>query len=296
MRRAVLAGVDGSPGSLAAARWAAWEAERRGVGLSLLHAAPVLRDPAVPAPALNTLHEVGELMLQRVAACLRDRHPRIEIQSEQVDRACTAALLAGAEAAELLVVGTRGSGGFDGLAVGSTALSVAAGAAVCPVVLVPRPSDTGGEQASTWSDHGQVVVGFHPPCAGAETVEFAFLAAEARGGSLLAVQAWALPADSVSARTPFVAEEDRAEWEDQELFGLSEALRAWSEKYPQVDVTADVVLLHPAQALLNASRTAALLVVGSRTDPEASEGRLGPVTHAVLHHARCPVAVVPYSA
>ncbi|MFF6881484.1 MULTISPECIES: universal stress protein [unclassified Streptomyces] len=54
------------------------------------------------------------------------------------------------------------------------------------------------------------------------------------------------------------------------------------------------MLLHPAEALLNASRNADLLVVGRRTEPTAAEGRLGPVTHAVLHHARCPVAVVPH--
>ena len=53
--------------------------------------------------------------------------------------------------------------------------------------------------------------------------------------------------------------------------------------------------LHPAEALLNASRRADLLVVGRHTDPRAAEGRLGPVTHAVLHHARCPVAVVPHT-
>ncbi|WP_260326292.1 universal stress protein [Streptomyces sp. TLI_185] len=57
----------------------------------------------------------------------------------------------------------------------------------------------------------------------------------------------------------------------------------------------DVVLLHPAQALLNASRGAERLVVGRRTDSRASEGRLGPVADAVLHHCRCPVAVVPHT-
>ncbi|MEU5591806.1 universal stress protein [Streptomyces sp. NPDC020298] len=47
--------------------------------------------------------------------------------------------------------------------------------------------------------------------------------------------------------------------------------------------------------MVNASRRGDLLVVGSRTDPHAAEGRLGPVTHAVLHHTCCPVAVVPHA-
>jgi nucleotide-binding universal stress UspA family protein len=109
------------------------------------------------------------------------------------------------------------------------------------------------------------------------------------------VQAWAFPAEAVSPRTLVVTEEDRATWEDQEVLRLSDALRGWREKYPQVTVRMDVVLLHPAEALLNASRAADLLVVGRRTDPQMTEGRLGPVTHAVLHHARCPVAVVPHA-
>jgi nucleotide-binding universal stress UspA family protein len=91
-----------------------------------------------------------------------------------------------------------------------------------------------------------------------------------------------------------VTEEDRATWEDQEVLELSDALRPWQEKYPRVSAATDLMLLHPAEALLNASRNADLLVVGRRTEPTAAEGRLGPVTHAVLHHARCPVAVVPH--
>jgi nucleotide-binding universal stress UspA family protein len=92
-----------------------------------------------------------------------------------------------------------------------------------------------------------------------------------------------------------VTEEDRATWEDQEVLLLSDALRAWREKYPEVAVQPDVLLLHPAMALLTASWHADLLVIGRRTDPQASEGRLGPVAHAVLHHARCPVAIVPHA-
>jgi nucleotide-binding universal stress UspA family protein len=80
------------------------------------------------------------------------------------------------------------------------------------------------------------------------------------------------------------------------VLGLSDALRPWQEKYPRVAVATDLMLLHAAEALLNASRGADLLVVGRRTDPRAAEGRLGPVAHAVLHHARCPVAVAPHGA
>ncbi len=293
MSHSVLAGVDGSPCSLAAADWAAREAKLRGVALRLVHVCPALPDSVVPAPALTACHGAGELMLQRALTDLGDRYPDTEIRGEQVDGAPAAALLAAAEGSGLIVVGTRGSGGFDGLAVGSAALGVAA-AAACPFVLVPeRPDSLHGETTSRTSGVGRVVVGFDARRPAA-AVEFAFSAAEVRGALLRVVRAWSLPAESMASRTPFVTEEDRATWEDREVLELSDAVRAWQEKFPRVTVGTDVVLLHPAQALLNASRGADLLVVGSRTDPRKAGCRLGPVAHAVLHHARCPVAVVPH--
>ena len=295
MSHPVLAGIDGSERSSAAADWAAREAALRGVPLRLFHAFPRLPGPAtVPGPALDTLHRMGAQMLERVVADLGDRYPDIEVRGEQADDAPAAALLVAARAAGLLVVGTRGTGGFDGLAVGSVALRMAA-AAPCPVVLVPQRPGAFGEGVYAARGAARVVVGFDAHRPVGEVADFAFSAAAARGALLRVVQAWAFPAEAVSPRTLVVTGEDRATWEDQEVLQLSDALRVWQEKYPRVTVRTDVVLLHPAEGLLNASGDAALLVVGRRTDPQAAEGRLGPATHAVLHHARCPVAVVPHA-
>lgn len=294
MSHPVVAGIDGSAHSSVAADWAAREAALRGVQLLLIHASPALPGTAVPLPALHRLRRVGEQMLQQTVADLTDRYPDLEVRSEQADDAPASALLAAARTAGILVVGTRGAGGFDGLAVGSVALRMAM-AAPCPVVLVPQQhAGALGEGTSAARGAAQAVVGFDAHHPVGETADFAFSAAEARGAGLHVVQAWAFPADSVSPRTLTVTEEDRATWEDQEVLQLSDAVRAWLEKYPRVTVRLDVVLLHPAEALLNASRGRALLVVGRRTDPQAAEGRLGPITHAVVHHARCPVAVVPH--
>ncbi|GGT00863.1 universal stress protein [Streptomyces chromofuscus] len=288
MSHSVLAGVDGSERSSAAADWAAREAALRGVPLRLCHASSPL-----PGTAGDTLRHVGARKLQRVVAELGERYPDLEVRGEQADDAPDSALLAAARDAGLLVIGTRGTGGFDGLAVGSVALRVAA-AAPCPVVLVPQPSGTFGEGTRLARAMSQVVAGFDAHHPVSEVADFAFSVAAAHTAHLRVVQAWALPAESVSPRTLVVTAEDRATWEDQEVLQLSDALRAWQEKYPRVTVRTDVVLLHPAEALLNTSRSADLLVVGRRADPSAAEGRLGPVTHAVLHHARCPVAVVPH--
>ncbi|MFH9705889.1 universal stress protein [Streptomyces luteogriseus] len=293
MRLPVLVGIDGSERAAAAADRAAWEAVLRGVPLRLLHASPRLPGAVVPGAALDRLRDIGAQLLQRTVAHLAGRYPDLPVESVQADDAPAVALVAAARDAGLLVAGMRGTGGFDGLAVGSVALRAAA-AAPCPVVLVPHHSGTFAEKDPAGYGTGQVVLGFDAHRPVGEVADFAFSAADAHTARLHVVQAWAFPAESVSSRILVVTEEDRAGWEDQEVLRLSDVLRPWQEKYPGLTVAGDLMLLHPAEALLNASRSADLLVVGRRAEPRASEGRLGPVAHAVLHHARCPVAVVPH--
>ncbi|MFF7721107.1 universal stress protein [Streptomyces luteogriseus] len=293
MRLPVLVGIDGSERAAAAADRAAWEAVLRGVPLRLLHASPRLPGAVVPDSALDRLRDIGAQLLQRTVADLVGRHPDLRVESVQADDAPAVALVAAARDAGLLVAGMRGTGGFEGLAVGSVALRAAA-AAPCPVVLVPHRPGTFAEGGPAAHSGGQVVLGFDAHRPVGEAADFAFSAADAHAARLHVVQAWAFPAESVSSRILVVTEEDRASWEDQEVLRLSDVLRPWQEKYPGVTVAGDLMLLHPAEALLNASRSADLLVVGRRADPRAAEGRLGPVAHAVLHHARCPVAVVPH--
>ena len=293
MRLPVLVGVDGSERAAAAADRAAREAVLRGVPLRLLHASPSLPGAVVPGPALDRLRDIGAQLLQRTVADLAGRYPDLRVESVQADDAPAVALAAAARDAGLLVAGMRGTGGFEGLAVGSVALRVAA-TAPCPVVLVPHRPGAFAEGGPAAHSTGPVVLGFDAHRPAGEVADFAFSAADAHAARLHVVQAWALPAESVSSRILVVTEEDRASWEDQEVLRLADVLRPWQEKYPGVTVAGDLMLLHPAEALLNASRSADLLVVGRRAEPRGAEGRLGPVAHAVLHHARCPVAVVPH--
>lgn len=137
MSRPVLAGIDGSAHSSVAADWAAREAALRGVQLRLIQASPPLPGAAVPLPAVDRLRRMGEQMLRQTVADLSDRYPDLAVRSEQADDAPASALLAAARTAGVLVVGTRGAGGFDGLVVGSVALRMAM-AAPCPIVLVPQ--------------------------------------------------------------------------------------------------------------------------------------------------------------
>ncbi|WP_246005527.1 universal stress protein [[Actinomadura] parvosata] len=74
--------------------------------------------------------------------------------------------------------------------------------------------------------------------------------------------------------------------------GAGSRLALWREKYPQVEIVESRVHRHPVPALAEASRTAGLLVVGSRGLTGFTSAVLGSVSHAILHRARCPVAVL----
>ncbi|WKV70721.1 universal stress protein [Streptomyces sp. PCS3-D2] len=75
---------------------------------------------------------------------------------------------------------------------------------------------------------------------------------------------------------------------------LTDVLRSWRGMFPQVEVKEQCMVGRPAGHLVEASEDASLLVVGRRIRRAAVGAHIGPVTHAVLHHARTPVAVVPH--
>ncbi|MFG2309222.1 universal stress protein [Streptomyces sp. NPDC048566] len=134
---------------------------------------------------------------------------------------------------------------------------------------------------------GPVVLGIDArrPCDAA--TRLAFAAARRRGVVLHAVHAWRPPASALRALPFGVPEEDRGAWEDQEEQLLADALRPWRTVYPDVAVYPDVRLQSPQVALVHASETAGLVVVGcSGTSP-------GEAFRHLLRHARCPVTVVP---
>ncbi|MCL6735971.1 universal stress protein [Streptomyces neyagawaensis] len=151
-----------------------------------------------------------------------------------------------------------------------------------PVARNPAGHGTGGGRRA-----GEVVLGMDARDAVAGAVDFAFHCARARGVRLRVVHAWALPASA--AEWPFaVPERDRATWEDHEVQVLADALRPWRERYPDVRVLEDVVLLSPVQALTHHASGAGIVVVGS--EPGA---RSRATVRALLDEAVCPVAVVP---
>lgn len=125
-----------------------------------------------------------------------------------------------------------------------------------------------------------------------DLLEFAFTTAAARGAPLQAVHSRAVP---LHAYTPWGVDHAVTHEARQEArHDLDQALSPWHEKFPGVAVTDTVLLDSPARAVVTAAKGAGLLIVGRRRHHRTLAPRLGPVVHAAVHHARCPVAVVPH--
>ncbi|GAA1899235.1 universal stress protein [Streptantibioticus ferralitis] len=292
MARPLTVGLNGSAESTAAAHWAAREAQLRGLPLRLMYAWEWLPSHQDRAPDTGARQSWPERILNDAATDIESRYPGLPVSVGEIENLPVKALVAAALESELLVLGSRGVGGVHGYLTGSVSLGVVA-RAERPVVLV-RATGTAAEAAgAARDDRREVVVGLDPrhPCE--PLAEFAFEAAAVRGAPLRTVFAWHAPALYDYAAGGVDAESaDTAE--RQERQELSAALRPWREKYPRIAVREQLVAGSPAEHLVAAAPDAALLVVGRRTQRTPMGTRLGPVAHAVLHHAPCPVAVVPH--
>ncbi|MGY1700252.1 universal stress protein [Geodermatophilus sp. SYSU D00766] len=287
--RPVVAGVDGSRDALVAARLAAQEARRRRATLRLLLAVPSAGGRR-PAPdrvldAVEVLRTAGGLVLDATAAELRHTCPGLEVVPELVDGDPVDVLTAAAAGAQLLCVGTTGAGSARDLLLGSTVAAVVRSAS-CPIAVVPL--------RSRWSaGRSGVVAGLDGGPGSEVTLAEALHAAALRGTGLLAVHAWShgslFPLPATDRLVDDDAAQRRAESRLDDLLARAEPVR---DRWPDVPVRTAVRQGRAADALLAASFTAELLVVGHRR--RGPLGRpLRSVTSAVVHRAGCPVLVVP---
>jgi nucleotide-binding universal stress UspA family protein len=285
---AIVVGVDTSDDAAAALAWAATEARHRGATLVAVHAYWVplayVHDDAAVASIDPELREQAERTLEGVLEAsgplltglrvVRRLHPRVAAQ----------ALIDEAAAADLLVVGRRGAGGFKGLLLGSTAEHCAR-QAQGPVVVVQAPLE---------ETHGRVVVGVDGSTVSERALAWAVARAEARGATLEVVSVY----ETYDARGPYGGEfmriaspaaEQRFRQRAEQC--VTDALAA-VELPPGLDVEVEVTEGHPVEVLLGRARQADLVVTGSRGLGGITGLLLGSVSRQLLHHAECPVAVV----
>ncbi|AVV46421.1 universal stress protein [Streptomyces sp. ID05-04B] len=288
MQPVVTVGLDGSPASLKAARWAAEEAEKRKLTLRLLHAWPLLVPESARLPSEVDQNYWARRLVHTAQAELQARHPGLTVVGSLVAGDAHEALLQAASEAEMLVLGSRGMDAFESYFMGEVSLPVVA-RAERPVVLVrAEPADE--EHASAPSARVVVALKLHTP--GDGLLDFAFHTAAARGVPLVAVHSRSVP---LHARMPWGADHAVTEEMTKDARkAMSDALRPWQEKYPQVEVAESIRLASPAKAVVRAAEGAGLLVVGRRAHRRGTGHHLGPIAQAAIHHGRCPVAVVPH--
>jgi len=289
-RGPVVAGIDGSPQSLAAAEWAAQEADRRQLGLRLVHGHLQIATPAgfgypsLPVDVETPMRHARGMLAHAADDVHRD-HPDLSIQTAFIVGGPAGVLVNESRAASLVVVGTRGLGGFAGLLAGSVSTQVAAHAH-CPVIVVRA------DGASQPGPSAPVVVGLDGSGESTHALQFALDTAATCNANLIAIYAWqALPTGNLGPTTRWHYDPDEAEDEAQRL--LAEQLAGCAEQYPQLSIEHRTVLsFNPGETLADASRTAGLVVVGSRGRGGFTGLLLGSTSHTLGHHAHCSLAVV----
>ncbi|MGF0173977.1 universal stress protein [Streptomyces sp. Marseille-Q5077] len=289
MTRPITAGVDGSEESLAGLAWAAREAVRRGLPLRVVHAWRFQSHDAIDAGDEGTQTQWVRDGLAEAARTVTERHPGLDVTTDIVEGPPAETLIAAAGEAEILVLGSRGHGRVVGFLLGSVGQQAIAGA-TRPVVRVRAGDEPSGEAAGR-----EIVVGQQgDPEDSAAALRFAFETAAARGATVRAVRAWTLPPLFAYSPGSLKLLDEAGGLEPYEKKALGEALRPWRERFPHVPVVEHVEMGSGGQVLLSVSGRAQLMVVGRRAHRTAVGARIGSVAHGMLHHADCPVAVVPH--
>ncbi|MEO3827640.1 universal stress protein [Actinomadura sp. B10D3] len=274
MPNQVTVGIDGSAHAWRALDWAADYAVRHRLSLDLVHASRALvEDGTIPPDALRRLIAEREDLLAEARQYTLKLHPDLDIGTRLARTDPGSALVEGSDQAAMVAVGSRGLGGFEGLLFGSVGLYTAAHAR-CPVLVVPREAPYPADVPA------RIVAGVEGRPGERAMLGWAFEEAASRGAGILALHA--VGGDFGSPRRRVI--------EDMELSASLAGLRA---DQPDVQVEELVSDRTASQALVEASRTAALVVVGAARRTGLIGMALGRVNHAVLHHASCPVVVMP---
>lgn len=282
----IVVGIDGSPESLAAVRWATAEAVLRRLPLTLLHVVP----PVIVSWAIEAVvsgHQVhqeahADSVIQAArqlvqAAAPHSPPPQVRVARRHND--VVTELTDASRTADMVVIGSRGLGRVGGAMLGSVSRNLLHHAH-CPVVIAKEGA------VGTADRDLPILLGIDGTPASEAATAFAFDEASRRAVDLVVLHAW-----SDVALFPILG----MDWHTHEDRGreiLAERLAGWQEQYPDVMVHRRLVCDMPARWLLDESRRSQLVVLGCRGRGGASALLLGSVSTAVAERAPTPVVVV----
>ena len=285
-RNHVAVGVDGSEHSMRALDRAADEASRAGCDLEIICAggAPKVAPGPVTAADVEYVRKAAQQVAEQAAERARERVPGLRAVPTAAAESAAVALVRASGRAALTVVGTRGRGGFAGLLLGSVSLRLAAHAQGPLMVVRGDDPDVSGEM--------------RPPLvalktdADAPAVRYGFEEATRRGTELKVLYTWTHPlVPAIALRLPPKATKNDHKSASEFVSG---AVRPFRREFPDVRVVEEEMLADSAApALIEATRGAGVITMGARRGGRRLALQLGPVVHAVVHHAHCPVVLVP---
>ncbi len=280
----VVVAIDGQEPDRFVLRWAAEEAADRGVALSVCHLWEWSSVDRAPQPLLEMsagdVRSAPERVVDDAVGAVRAEFPDLPVSRTLGYGRPAPALLALSDRAGMIVVGTRGTGGFAGLQLGSVSAQVAAHAR-CPVAVVRKPA------SGTAAD---VVVGVDGSAQSDHALRLGLAEARRFGGTLVAVHGYRLP-PLPAAYAPNPGVDEKAHRASAESV-LDQALADVEAATPEMKIERRIAAGPPARALLEASAAgAAALVVGSRGLGGFAGLVLGSVSQQVVRHAPCPVIV-----
>jgi nucleotide-binding universal stress UspA family protein len=285
----VVVGVDGSEPAAAALDWAVRQAALENRPLTVVHACGMpgaMQDFEDIVANERGLLSVGRSIARDAVRDAREADGTIGVESVVTMGHPETVLIEASETADMLVIGARGRGTVASALLGSVSATIAR-ESNCPLIVV-----RGFEELPADEPERPVVVGVDGTPVSTAAVEFGFRMASVRRAPLTLLHAtWDLR-EHAAPVLDLRSYSDRVNLSEEEERLVAETVAGLCEKYPDVAVTETYRRGEPVRQLVEASRTAGLLVVGTRGRRLLTTTLLGSVSRGVVERAYCPVAVV----
>lgn len=315
MSHTIIVGIDGSANSDCALKWALKHAQLSGASIHLVAAYTVpgvnmsQADIVYPEDFDTAVKDSTQALAEAAAQVVRDAG--VEVTTTVSPGDASGVLVESSNGADLAVVGARGRGGFAGRLLGSVALAMPAHAQ-CPTVVIPstwpdrskldKPlpnelpvrthdaPDSSAAAGRSQPDHtGEVIAAIDPFETDTPVLRDAAVQAKLYGIPLHLV---GITATHILSPEWMPSEAHLEKMYDRASALMAEAAKSLADEFPDVEVRWSIFDAPTTEVLINSTRTADLLVIGSRGRTGFVATLLGSTSQGVLAHSACPTRVV----